>query len=307
MAALDIDACIERVLNGELLGEALVHDICSKLKEILIDESNVHKISSPVTVVGDVHGQFYDVLEMFKVGGYWPDTNYLFLGDFVDRGYHSVETISLLSLLKLRYPHRITLIRGNHESRAVTQVYGFYVECMRKYGNVNVWKYFTEMFDYLTIAVLIDETILCVHGGLSPCLSTIDQFKVLDRFQEIPHEGPLADLMWSDPDPDKDEFGVSSRGCGYTFGKVVVERFLQVNKLTHILRAHQLCMEGYQVLFDDKLSTVWSAPNYTYRCGNKAAILEVSESLERTFNMFEASKESTSNANIQKSTPEYFL
>ncbi len=127
--------------------------------------------------------------------------------------------------------------------------------------------------------------------GLSPSIHSIDQIKIIDRFREIPHEGPMADLVWSDPDPDRDEFSLSPRGAGYTFGAQVVKKFLEVNSMSHILRAHQLCQEGYQVLYDDRLSTVWSAPNYCYRCGNMASVLEVSDTGERFFNVFDAAPE----------------
>jgi len=113
-------------------------------------------------------------MELFKVGGNCPDTNYLFMGDFVDRGRNSVETFLLLLALKVKYPERITLIRGNHESRQITQVYGFYDECMQKYGSVNVWRYCTEVFDYICLAALIEGKIFCVHGGLSPTVMSID-------------------------------------------------------------------------------------------------------------------------------------
>jgi len=252
---MDIDQCIEKLMNCEIIDEIAIKYICEKVKELLIEESNVHSVRSPVTVVGDVHGQFWDILELFRIGGQMPSTNYLFLGDYVDRGYHSVETISLLACLKLRYPDRITLLRGNHECRQITQVYGFYAECVRKYGNANVWTYFVDMFDYLTIAALTDGTIFCTHGGMSPSILTLDQIRVLDRFQEVPHEGPLADLMWSDPDAEHEGFHLSQRGAGYTFGKDIVEKFLHTNKVQHILRAHQLCMDGYQTLWN-KLSTV---------------------------------------------------
>ena len=202
-----------------------------------------------------------------------------------------METISLLVCLKLRWPGRVYLIRGNHESRGVTQSYGFYTECARKYGSANVWHYFTDMFDFLTLSVVISNQIFCVHGGLSPSIHSVDQIKIIDRFREIPHEGPMADLVWSDPDPERDEFSLSPRGAGYTFGGDVVKKFLQVNGLSHILRAHQLCQEGYQVLYDDRLSTVWSAPNYCYRCGNDASILEVSDNCGRFFNIFREAKE----------------
>ena len=132
-------------------------------------------VPAPVTVCGDIHGQFYDLMEIFKIGGKCPDTNYLFMGDFVDRGFNSVETFLLLLALKIKYPERITLIRGNHESRQISQVYGFYDECMRKYGSINVWRYCTEVFDYLALSALIDNKIFCVHGGLSPSFNSIDE------------------------------------------------------------------------------------------------------------------------------------
>ena len=127
--SFDIDKYLEKARKGEILDEYVIKLICTKVKEILAAENNVQNLSSPITLVGDVHGQFYDVLEIFKVGGDIPDTNYLFMGDYVDRGAHSVETITLLMILKLRYPNRICLIRGNHETRQITQIYGFQTEC----------------------------------------------------------------------------------------------------------------------------------------------------------------------------------
>lgn len=150
-------------------------------RDILLNESNIQNISSPITICGDIHGQFYDLMELFKVGGDCPKTNYIFMGDFVDRGFHSVETFLLLLALKVRYRDKITLIRGNHESRQITQVYGFYDECLRKYGSVNVWRYCTEIFDFLPLAAIIDDKIFCVHGGLSPSFNTLDEIKTIDR------------------------------------------------------------------------------------------------------------------------------
>lgn len=136
-----LDGWIETLMQCKQLNEADVQRLCEKAREILQDESNVQPVRCPVTVCGDIHGQFHDLMELFRIGGPNPDTNYLFMGDYVDRGYYSVETVTLLVALKIRYPQRITILRGNHESRQITQVYGFYDECLRKYGNANVWKY----------------------------------------------------------------------------------------------------------------------------------------------------------------------
>ncbi|XP_048411737.2 serine/threonine-protein phosphatase 4 catalytic subunit isoform X2 [Stegostoma tigrinum] len=196
----DLDHQIEQLMRCELIKESEVKVLCAKAREILAEESNVQQVDSPVTVCGDIHGQFYDLKELFKVGGDIPETNYLFMGDFVDRGFYSVETFLLLLALKVRYPDRITLIRGNHESRQITQVYGFYDECLRKYGSITVWRYCTEIFDYLSLSAVVDGKIFCVHGGLSPSIQTLDQIRTIDRKQEVPHDGPMCDLLWSDPE-----------------------------------------------------------------------------------------------------------
>merc|ERR1711935_1103114 len=286
-ASSDLDRQIEQLKRCEYIKEAEVKSLCAKAREILVEESNVQRVDAPVTICGDIHGQFYDLKELFKVGGSVPDTNYLFMGDFVDRGFYSVETFLLLLALKVRYPDRITLIRGNHESRQITQVYGFYDECLRKYGSITVWRYCTEIFDYLSLAAIIDNKIFCVHGGLSPSINTLDEIRSIDRKQEVPHDGAMCDLMWSDPD-DTVGWSVSPRGAGYLFGGDIVEKFNRENKISLICRAHQLVMEGYKSMFNDTLVTVWSAPNYCYRCGNVAAILELDENLETNFKKFEA-------------------
>ncbi|OQR81000.1 serine/threonine-protein phosphatase PP2A [Thraustotheca clavata] len=259
-----------------MLTEPEVMELCAKAKEILAKESNVHPVGCPVTICGDIHGQFYDLIELFRIGGQCPDTNYLFMGDYVDRGYYSLETVTLLLALKVRYPTRVTILRGNHESRQVTQVYGFYDECLRKFGTAAVWMTFMDLFDYLPMTALVDNKIFCMHGGLSPSLETLDHARAVDRFQEVPHEGPMCDLVWSDPD-ERSGWGISARGAGYTFGADITEQFTRANGLSFVARAHQLVMEGYQWMHSRGVVTIFSAPNYCYRVGNQAALMEVDE------------------------------
>ncbi|PNY09757.1 serine/threonine protein phosphatase 2A, partial [Trifolium pratense] len=310
-----------------------VRVLCDKAKEILMEESNVQPVKSPVTICGDIHGQFHDLAELFRIGGKCPDTNYLFMGDYVDRGYYSVETVTaticflvvcscsdddklpfdvqhamfvpLLVSLKVRYRQRITILRGNHESRQITQVYGFYDECLRKYGSANVWKMFTDLFDYFPLTALVESEIFCLHGGLSPSIETLDNIRNFDRVQEVPHEGPMCDLLWSDPD-DRCGWGISPRGAGYTFGQDISEQFNHTNNLKLIARAHQLVMEGYNWGHDQKVVTIFSAPNYCYRCGNMASILEVDDCKGHTFIQFEPAPR-RGEPDVTRRTPDYFL
>ena len=300
-----LDRQIAELMDCKPLSEQEIKKLCDKAREILSEESNVQAVKCPVTVCGDIHGQFYDLLELFRIGGKPPETNYLFTGDYVDRGYYSVETVSLLVSLKVRYPDRVTITRGNHESRQITQVYGFYDECMRKYGNAAVWKYFTDLFDYLPLTALIENQIFCLHGGLSPSIDTLDHIRQQDRVQEVPHEGPICDLLWSDPD-ERCGWGISPRGAGYTFGKDISEQFNHTNNLTLIARAHQLVMEGYNWTHERHVVTIFSAPNYCYRCGNQAAILEIDENLKYTFLQFDPAPRKSEPLPVKK-TPDYFL
>ena len=143
----------------------------------------------------------------------------------------------------------MTLIRGNHESRQITQVYGFYEECNQKYGTPAVWKACCQVFDFLVLGAIVDGKVLCVHGGLSPEIRTLDQIRVIARAQEIPHEGAFCDLVWSDPE-EVGTWAISPRGAGWLFGDKVAREFNHVNDFTLIARAHQLVNEGYKVGLD---------------------------------------------------------
>ena len=300
------DKWLETLKQCKCLTEHDLKILCDKVRELLCEESNVQPISVPVIVCGDIHGQFFDLMNLFEKGGDLPDKKYLFLGDYVDRGYNSVETLEYLLCLKLKYHGRITLLRGNHESRQICYSYGFYEEITRKYGNANPWRYFNDLFDYLPIAALIEGKIFCVHGGLSPLISTVDQIRLINRKQEIPHEGAFCDLMWSDPD-DIEAWVISTRGAGYIFGWKVVNEFNRINDLNLICRAHQLVNEGFKYWFKEKnLVTVWSAPNYCYRCGNKASILKLGQKMEKEFELFDVNEKSDKVPQPKNLVP-YFL
>mmetsp|Transcript_139660 Transcript_139660/g.243088 ORF Transcript_139660/g.243088 Transcript_139660/m.243088 type:complete len:353 (-) Transcript_139660:274-1332(-) len=285
-AAMAKDEWRASLLQGKMLPEHEAKRLCDAAISILSKESNVESVSLPVAIVGDLHGQFKDLLEIFNTVGSAPETHYLFLGDFVDRGSHSVETVQLIFALKVCYPDRVHLMRGNHEARQITQVYGFYDEVFLKYGNANVWKYFTEVFDYLPLSCLIAGVIFCPHGGLSPSLDTLDDVRALDRVQEVPHEGPICDMLWSDPG-DKRGWSMSARGAGFMFGKDITEKFSYENGIKLICRAHELAMTGYKWTHSKRIVTVFSAPNYCGRIGNKGAVMEISESLNFKFRQFE--------------------
>jgi serine/threonine-protein phosphatase 4 catalytic subunit len=302
---LDVNQLIKTLSECQVPDERDLGPLFQKATELLQNEPNIKLLSAPITVCGDIHGQFFDLQEIFRVGGQLPDTNYIFLGDYVDRGYHSVESFLLLLAFFVRYPYRVTLLRGNHESRQTSQAYGFYDECLRKFGNPRIWKQCMDLFDLFPIASVIEKQILCVHGGLSPDLQTLDDIARIDRKCEPPGAGPFSDLLWSDPD-DNSGFSANPRGVGFLFGGDVVKNFLEQNSLKFICRAHQLMMNGYEVLFDETLATVWSAPNYCYRSGNLASILEFDENLTRSFRVFEAVSNSDGQSMGEGGPSDYF-
>lgn len=304
--SINLDKYIERLLSNKLLLENEIKEICKLAFDIFLTEKNIVEVRTPITICGDIHGQFFDLLELFKISGYLPNTSYLFMGDYVDRGLKSVETICLLLCYKIKYPNRIHLTRGNHESRKVTQVYGFYDECLKKYNSLNTWKYFTDVFDMIPLAATIDNKVFCLHGGLSPEIKSLDDISKLNRAQEVPDSGVICDLLWSDPD-EKDGWTISPRGAGSLFGADISRQFCHHNKLDLILRAHQLVMDGYSWAHNDKICTLFSAPNYCNRCGNKASIMEMDDNHTRVIQQFNQSNENQSEYIITKRTPNYFL
>ena len=278
----DLQKLLKKVTSFELLTVSEIKFICEKSKEIFRNEPTILSLSPPITLVGDIHGQYQDLLEIFYQQGTPKEgISFVFIGDFVDRGLNSVEVFLLLLIYKIKYPNQFFLTRGNHESHLITQQYGFYDEILRKFGNSIVFQYFTEVFDVLPLGGIINSKIYCLHGGLSPSSKNIDEIKKVERFSDIPRMGLMCDMLWSDPE-DRNGWAINSRGAGYTWGIDISQEFLYLNNLKFVSRAHQLVMRGYNWCHNKQVLSIFSAPNYCYRCGNEAAIIEIED--ENNFN-----------------------
>lgn len=214
------------------------------------------------TICGDIHGQFYDLMNIFKINGLPSPTNpYLFNGDFVDRGSFSVECIFTLFGFKLLYPDHFFLSRGNHESYNMNQMYGFSGEVVAKYTNT-MSNMFTQVYNWLPLCHCINKRVLVMHGGLfAQDNITLDDLRKIERNRQPPEEGLMCDLLWSDPQP-RNGRGFSKRGVGIQFGPDITEKFCKDNKLDYIVRSHEVKAMGYEVAHDGKCITVFSAPNY---------------------------------------------
>ncbi|KAI8566428.1 hypothetical protein RHMOL_Rhmol02G0039800 [Rhododendron molle] len=271
MEPVVLDGIINRLLEVRekpgkqvQLSESEIRQLCLQSKDIFLQQPNLLDLEAPIKICGDIHGQYSDLLRLFEYGGLPPKANYLFLGDYVDRGKQSLETICLLLAYKIKYPENFFLLRGNHECASVNRIYGFYDECKRRF-NVRVWKVFTDCFNCLPVAALIDEKILCMHGGLSPDLHNLDQIRNLQRPTDVPETGLLCDLLWSDPSKDVKGWGMNDRGVSYTFG------------------ADKVVEDGYEFFADRQLVTIFSAPNYCGEFDNAGAMMSVDETLMCSF------------------------
>ncbi|KAF9123984.1 3',5'-cyclic-nucleotide phosphodiesterase (PDEase) (3':5'-CNP) [Mortierella sp. 14UC] len=256
--------------------------ILQKGTELLKKEPNLLEVDAPITVCGDIHGQYYDLMKLFEVGGNPADTRYLFLGDYVDRGYFSIECVLYLWSLKIWYPDTLFLLRGNHECRHLTDYFTFKTECKHKYSE-RVYDACMESFCTLPLAAVMNKQFLCIHGGLSPELNTLDDLRQINRFREPPTHGLMCDLLWADP---LEEFGQEKtseffvhnhvRGCSYHAACA----FLEKNNLLSIIRAHEAQDAGYRMYRKTKATgfpsvmTIFSAPNYLDVYNNKAAVLK---------------------------------
>jgi len=269
------NVCIK---NSEIL------TLLTKVREIFLDQPVLlHLTPNPsLAIAGDVHGQYEDLLRIFDKMGYPPQTNYLFLGDYVDRGKRSLETILLLFAYKIKYPENFFLLRGNHECASINKVYGFFDECKRR-CNLKIWKAFTDVFNCLPISAVVAGKIFCVHGGLSPDLIDYEDVTRIQRPTDVPDNGLLNDLLWSDPSETAYEWEESERGVSYCFGKRIVKKFLDRNDLDLVCRAHMIVEDGFEFFGNRSLVTVFSAPNYCGEFDNNGAIMSVDKDLLCSF------------------------
>lgn len=278
-------------LKEHFIREGRLHEehairILHDATELLASEPNMLEVPAPVTICGDVHGQFYDLMKLFEVGGSPATTSYLFLGDYVDRGSFSIECLLYLYSLKLNYPDTFWMLRGNHECKHLTEYFTFKSECLHKYSSV-LYEESLRSFNALPLAAVMNKQFFCVHGGLSPELKSLDDLAKLDRFREPPTKGLMCDLLWADPIEDYDEDNMDQtyvrntvRGCSYAFTYKASCQFLERTGLLSIIRAHEAQDAGYRMYKRTKtmgfpsLLTMFSAPNYLDTYNNKAAVLK---------------------------------
>eukprot|EP01065_Artemidia_motanka_P002739 TRINITY_DN11297_c0_g1_i1.p1 TRINITY_DN11297_c0_g1~~TRINITY_DN11297_c0_g1_i1.p1 ORF type:complete len:875 (+),score=258.65 TRINITY_DN11297_c0_g1_i1:58-2682(+) len=264
------------------MDEAVIRSMLQQAREVIMSQPPFVEVQSPVNVCGDTHGQYADLLRIFTHGGSPGAKNYVFLGDYVDRGRKSLEVMTLLFAYKVKYPENIVLLRGNHEEASINRIYGFYDECKRRY-NIKLWKVFADVFNCLPLSALIDESILCMHGGLSPELTNFDQIRAIRRPLSVPDAGLVCDLLWADPEITASGWCENDRGVSFTFGADIVQEACQQLSVDLVCRAHQVVEDGYEFFADRKLVTLFSAPNYVGEFDNCAAIMHVDEALTCSF------------------------
>ena len=306
---IDIDLVIERILevaNKRMPSQLAMRRgkdklpvtlpelkyILARLRQIFLEQPTLLKLLPPVKIVGDIHGQFHDLVRIFNLCGHPPHTNYLFLGDYVDRGHKLLELILLLLCYKIKYPENFFMLRGNHELANITKIYGFYDECKRRLppiaGNHKLWRLFVDVFNTLPIGATINDKIFCIHGGLLPDLHDLQQIENIKRPTDIPDRGLLADLLWLDPDPLikhylSTNWPKNDRGVLYCFGKRHVDHFCLTFKMDLIVRGHMVVEDGYEFFNKRKLVTVFSAPNYCGEFKNFGAVMLVDKILYCSF------------------------
>jgi len=296
LAQLDeiIDYMIEAKGKGpqakvRIPAENEVKAICREAGQKFMEQDPILELEAPIKICGDIHGQYHDLLRLFQYGGFPPESNYLFLGDYVDRGKQSLEVIILLLVYKVKYPENFFMLRGNHECAAITRIYVFYDECKRRY-NIKIWKVFCDLFNKLPFCATVDDKIFCVHGGLSPEMSSLEAVKRVIRPCDVPDSGMVCDFLWADPDIDIQGWAENDRGVSFVFGPDIVANFLKKHDFDVVVRAHQVVADGYEFFANRKLITLFSAPNYCGEFDNSGAMMSIDESLMCSFQVLKPVK-----------------
>lgn len=291
LIALIRDLEISKMSNKIQLSEADIMLICLGVIKIFKEEESLIQLNSPIYVAGDIHGQYEDLLRLFNCCGNPDKARFLFMGDYVDRGKQSLETICLLFLYKIKYPNNIFLLRGNHESASVNKVYGFYDECKNRIS-IKVWKLFCDTFVYLPFSAIVESRIFVTHGGLGPELKCMNDISKIKRPCEVPDEGLICDLVWADPlDGQTCDFSYNERGVSVTFSEDYCQKFVKENDLDLICRAHQVVEEGFEFFGNQNLVTVFTAPNYTGEFNNNGAVMYVDKDLMCSFHILKPKKQ----------------
>uniref|UniRef100_A0A7E4UZ95 Serine/threonine-protein phosphatase n=1 Tax=Panagrellus redivivus TaxID=6233 RepID=A0A7E4UZ95_PANRE len=295
---IDIDRFIDNMMNigkpnsgiSTSISEQDIMDLLLGVKELFMEQPMMLELDPPLAVCGDIHGQLTDLLRIFGKAGFPNTTNYLFLGDYIDRGRMNLEVILMLFAFKIKYPNNFFLLRGNHETQLVNRIYGFYEELNRRYKSPRMYHTFQDVFNCMPLSALIGDRILCMHGGLSPDLYKGDSLKVLKDLvrplPDPPNPSLPLDLLWADPDHTTDEFKFSIRGVSCTFGPKVVNAVCSKFNIDLICRAHQVVQDGYEFFNNRKLVTIFSAPHYCGQFDNAAAVMIVNKELQCSFKVF---------------------
>jgi protein phosphatase len=270
-----------------VLGSEEIILLCEAARDIFSAEDVSLSLTGPILIVGDLHGQILDLFRVLQTYGLPDQNKYLFLGDLVDRGEFSTETCALVWALKVKYRDKVFIIRGNHEFSFLCKQCGFHAEVTTIYGpGSRVFESFIESFSFMPLTAVINEQILCVHGGLGPSWFSLSQSRQVDRPVHEFGEDLLDAMLWSDPNPGIYMFEPSNRGAGYLFGEGALVEFLDSNRLKLLVRAHECVNTGCQFAFNDRLATVFGASNYGGLVSNDSAVLEISESSDHEVRQF---------------------
>lgn len=271
--------------GAKLLNENIIRSILRRVRPILLSQPMLVPVEAPVNVCGDLHGQITDLVEIMKAGGLPPNSRYLFLGDYVDRGKYGSEVITVLLGFKVLYPEQVYILRGNHETDSICRIYGFFDEVKRRFS-VKLFKEFTDVFNCLPISALIDEVALCMHGGLSPELLSLRQIERIPRPLVVPDEGIACDLLWADPEEGTSGWQSSERGVSYVFGEDVAKAMCKRLGIDVLLRAHQVVDNGYAFFANRQVVTIFSASNYCGEFTNCGAMMVMDANCRCSFQIF---------------------